>query len=395
MPRGLWLRVVAPGALLSLVAIGMVAVLTGGTRGGATLKEPALGPTGSAAPASKPALEAVLPGLQRFVEEARGLRFKRPVQLQLLDDDAFRRRIRTLTRGSLVEGNRRLRVLKAFGLVPADADLSQAQRDAGAGIIGLYDPKTNRLVVRGKEPTPYVRGVIVHELTHALQDQHFNLLRVGAQRGGSALGHTGVVEGDATRIEQRYLDSLSAGEQQLVALEAASLGASGAGAPTPPAVSAFVAFPYRFGAQFTTELVERSGQAALDAAFGNPPGTAEQLMHTDAFVAGEAGRRVPAPGTEGGRRALITDTLGEFGIRVLLSDVVAEDEVARAAEGWGGDRYVAWVDGDRNCARLHVVMDTPADAEELLAALRTWAATPANAGTTVEGIDPIAVTSCH
>jgi hypothetical protein len=379
--------------VLSLVAIGLVAVLTGGSRGGATLKEPALGPTGTAVPlAARAALDAVLPELMRFVEEARGLEFRRPVNLQLLDDDAFRRRIRTITRRSLVEGNRRLRVLKAFGLVPPDADLSRAQRDAGVGVLGLYDPDTNRLVVRGKEPTPLVRSVIVHELTHALQDQHFNLARVGAQRGGSAQGYSGVVEGDASRIEDRYVDSLSAEDQQLYELEAASLEAGGSGG-TPAAVSAFVAFPYRFGAQFTADLVERSGQAALDAAFDEPPRTAEQLMHTDAFVAGEAGRTVPEP--EADRRALLTDTLGEFGLRVLLTDVVAEDEVARAAEGWGGDRYVVWLDRARNCARLHVVMDTPEDGQELLAALRAWAAAPTNAGSTVEGLDPIVVTSCH
>lgn len=396
MPRGLWLRVVAPGALLSLVAIGLVAVLTGGSRGGANLKAPAVPATPSTVPvAVRAALEELLPELQEFVEQARGLEFRRPVNLQLLDESSFRRRIQTLTRGSLVEGNRRLRVLKAFGLVPTDADLSQAQRDANAGIVGLYDPTTNRLVVRGKDPTPYVRAVIVHELTHALQDQHFNLRRVGATRGGSAQGHLGVTEGDATRIEQRYLDSLSPEDQQLAELEEASLAAGGSGGGPPAAVSAFSAFPYIYGAQFTTELVERSGQTALDDAFRSPPRTAEQLMHTDAFVAGETGRLVDEPEPAADRRALITDTLGEFGLRVLLRDVVAEDEVARAAEGWGGDRYVVWVDGARNCARLHVVMDTPSDTEELVAALRTWAATPANAGTSVEGVDPIVVTSCH
>ncbi|MGH9282158.1 MAG: hypothetical protein ACRD0S_04405 [Acidimicrobiales bacterium] len=386
MTRSRWLRVLVPGSVLSLVGLGLVALLTGGPRGGATLREPAI-PAAGATPSE---LDELLPQLQDFVEEARGLELKRPVHLQVLEEDAFRRRIQILTRDSLVEGNRRLRFLKAFGLVPPGTDLVQSQRDANRGIVGIYDFGSNRLVVLGAELTPHVRSVIVHELTHAVQDQHFDLARGRPRRGAAAQGWQGVIEGDARRVEQLYLDSLPPAERQL-ADEERAVRSSGT-ANRPAAVSSFVAFPYQFGAQFTASLVEREGQEALDAAFAAPPRTAEQLMHPDAFLAGEAGVQVPEPEAAG--RVVLADTLGEFGLRVLLGEGVAADGVARAAEGWGGDRYVIWADGARNCARLHVVMDTPADAEELIAALQTWAAGPGQ-GATVEGLDPIVLTSCR
>jgi hypothetical protein len=384
--RGLPPRVLLPGALFSAVALALVALLTGGNRGGASLREPALRP--SATPTTSP-LESVVPELQRFVEEARGLGFRRPVVVQVLEDAAFHRRIRTLIRPSLVEGSRRLRVLKALGLVPADVQLSRTRPDTSS-YLGLYDVRTHRLLVRGKEATPFLRSVMVHELTHALQDQHFDLGRRRTRSGQTAQGFTAVVEGDATRIERLYRRSLPPDQQVLADEEEANLQSGGGSGGLPPAVSRFIAFPYQVGAEFTTSLVGLSGQRALDDAFAQPPRTAEQLLHPVDFVAGEGALDVPRP--EADRRAVVTETLGEFGLQVLLDGVVSDEEIERATSGWGGDRYVVWADGSRNCVRLHAMMDTAADAEELAAALGTWAA---RSGATVEGRQPIVVEACN
>lgn len=384
--RGWLPRVFLPGAVFSAVALALVAALTGGNRGGASLREPALGP--SATPTTTP-LESVVPELQRFVEEARGLEFRRPVIVQVLEEAAFHRRIRVLVRPTLVEGSRRLRVLKALGLVDADVQLSRTRSDTSS-YLGLYDSRTNRLVVRGTEATPFLRAVMVHELVHALQDQHFDLSRSRTRTGQAAQGFQAVVEGDASRIENLYVRSLTPGQQAEAAEEAANLQSGGGGAAVPPAVSRFIAFPYLVGAEFTSTLVDLSGQAALDGAFSRPPRTAEQLLHPVDYVAGEVALPVPEPKAD--RRAVVTETLGEFGLQVLLDGVVPEEEIERATSGWGGDRYVVWADGPRNCVRLHVNMDTPADAEELAAALGTWAA---GTGAAVEGRRPIVVTSCH
>jgi len=64
----------------------------------------------------------------------------------------------------------------------------------------------------------------------------------------------------------------------------------------------------------------------------------------------------------------------------------------KAAEGWGGDHYVAWNSGAKTCVRFNVVMDTAQDSTELVSALRTWAAS--NPGATVRGTSPVVVTNC-
>jgi hypothetical protein len=41
-------------------------------------------------------------------------------------------------------------------------------------------------------------------------------------------------------------------------------------------------------------------------------------------------------------------------------------------DGWGGDAYVAWADGDRACVRVSIVGDSDGDTAELVGALESW-----------------------
>lgn len=345
---------------------------------------------GPASPVTTPSpLRALIPELQAFVEKERGLSFRRPVRVQILEDEAFERRIRRLTRMSLVEARRRQRLMQALGVIGPDVDFKLVQEMSSASsILGVYDPATSSLIVRGGDPTPLTRSVLVHELTHAVQDQHFDLERQQRIRPSSQ-GIQAVIEGDATRIQVAYEDSLTDTERAAIAEETAQRQAS-APAEVPAALSRLNQFPYLVGEQFTSTVVALSGQKGLDEAFSAPPGTAEQILHPDRFLAQEGSVDVQAPVAEG--RVVQEDTLGEFVLQVLLEQVVSEEQVRQATEGWGGDRYVLWVDGPRNCVRINIIMDSRTDADEMADALAVWAAT---SGATVAGRQPIVVTSCH
>ena len=46
----------------------------------------------------------------------------------------------------------------------------------GSDTLAFYDPRTQDVYVRGTDTTaPATRVTLAHELTHALQDQHFDL----------------------------------------------------------------------------------------------------------------------------------------------------------------------------------------------------------------------------
>jgi hypothetical protein len=85
--------------------------------------------------------------------------------------------------------------------------------------------------------------------------------------------------------------------------------------------------------------------------------------------------------------------LGEFGLRLVL-EVVAGKAKAAAAQGWGGDRYVAWAKGKRTCVRTAVAMDTRQDTDELRLSLAAYA--NERKGTTVAGPPegPLTFTTC-
>ena len=160
-------------------------------------------PTGAASPASAPGdgIETLARSLQGEVEQTRGLRFREPPRVALLADAAFRQRLKDKTAAERDEAKlrRTQHSLRALRLIPADLDLAAAA-DAllAAGLVGFYDPKSKELVVRGASPSsPLVRHTLVHELTHALQDQHFgiDLARFRGRTDESYVGYSGLIEG--------------------------------------------------------------------------------------------------------------------------------------------------------------------------------------------------------
>ena len=70
--------------------------------------------------------------------------------------------------------------------------------------------------MRGTDLTDVdVRITLVHELTHALQDQRFDLTKLDdtVETEGEDFALTALVEGDATSVEDDYLFSLPQAEQ--------------------------------------------------------------------------------------------------------------------------------------------------------------------------------------
>jgi hypothetical protein len=68
------------------------------------------------------------------------------------------------------------RSAEAFGLLPKGFDLDSLMVDLlTEQIAGLYDPKTHEFYVADWIPIDDQKMVMAHELTHALEDQHFQI----------------------------------------------------------------------------------------------------------------------------------------------------------------------------------------------------------------------------
>lgn len=337
------------------------------------------------------AIRSVVTTLQRFVEAERGLTFKAPVEVELLAGDAFVRRLRSAAERDAEAGERAERFLRAVHLLDDDERLASAVDDLlASAVVGFYDPERKELVVRGGEPTPYVRAVLVHELTHALQDQHFDLHRpaLDERTDEASQAFTGLVEGDAVRVQRRYYLSLSSAEKREFLAEEADQG--GPPRDVPGVLLAVLLFPYQAGPAFVDAVLRAGGQPRLDAAFAAPPETSEHLLHPETYLEGQQPSAVTAPAPRG--KAFDRGVFGELGILLLLREDLGLQTAARAAQGWGGDRYVGFRRGDQDCVAVRFVMDTPRDTTELADALRRWAGE--YDGVTVSGTGPVVLTSC-
>jgi hypothetical protein len=193
-------------------------------------------------------------------------------------------------------------------------------------------------------------SLLAHEFTHALQDQHFDLLKLltakpyNFDRTEAAFA---VVEGDAMNV-QRRLEEGDAAWSRRTPDEAARLEEARfttfrteLGALFPPLLTETFVFRYRDGARLVEIARRRGGERAVDDLFMRPPASSEQVLHPEKYFADEQPReirlddeRLAAAGWK-----LVTSTpLGELGVRGTLLKSLSRRDAERAASGWGGDR---------------------------------------------------------
>jgi len=342
-------------------------------------------------------LKPVLGELEAFVQQARGLQFKRPPKVQLLPDSTFEGLLldsgSSNSDSSSTDSQALLGALKALGVVDDKVDLGDVAKKQVGDIVGFYDSRKKALYVRGTAPNAYAREVLVHELTHALDDQHFGLDRsdLASSPGDGAPAFQALVEGDALRIEQKWYESRSQVERDAIdAID--NTGASSVGNdPKPDVFTRLMAFPYAVGLPFVEAVVAAGGQARLDAAFRHPPVSTEQVLHPDRFLAGEGRRKVALPAADG--KVVDGGSLGELGLLLVTGATNSRSDSLRASEGWAGDRYRAWTKDSRTCIRWDIEMDTDTDTAEAVTALQAWAA--GQPGATVTRPGPIRVDNCR
>jgi hypothetical protein len=334
-------------------------------------------PETGADPITEDELQALVEELQAYVAEARGLDFLEPVAVELASDAEFEARLLESFEEDLEEIEDVEVFYRALGLLDDETTLVDELRAIySAGVLGFYDPETDELVVRGAALSPYVRQTIVHELVHALDDQHFELFReeYDDRKDEIALGFTALVEGNARRIEQQWLaDQPDDVREQARAEEQAF--AEGIDVDAFPEILLFqIGAPYELGLLFVNALLAGGGERAVDAAFDDPPTTSKQVLFPPLYEVRQPRIEVPPPPADGD---IVDDgvvgALFWFGLFTTGDSTVPPQEAFRAVQGWGGDWAVTWRDGDAACVRVDVVGDTQDDTDELESAMRTWA----------------------
>lgn len=367
------------------VVLAVVLVLAGL---GATYTLRDTGPTGPPHPSAwDPEVQAYVD----FVEKARDLAFVHPVYVDFLTDEEFERQVTgdrdELTAEDEAELARSAGMLRALGLVEGDVDLFEESDELyGASVVGFYSYADERLRIRGTELTPAVESTLVHELTHALQDQHFDLgkrrqqLRDAddATSAAAGSGFDALVEGDARRIEAAWRDALSPKQQRALAKDRAkgSERAEKKASDAPDVLTTQLLAPYELGQALLAVAVQQGGERAVDDLFRSPPRTEEQQLDPWTLVVDHQGfLTVPAPELAEGEEELGDGgAFGAVGWLTVLSQRLPAKDALAAVDGWGGDSYRTFERAGVTCVRASYRADTDADLAQMFGALQTWAA---------------------
>lgn len=316
-----------------------------------------------------------------FVEKERGLTFAHPVKVEFLEEAAFVEQVRTPkaeAKEDLEELEQAVAELRALGLIAGDPDLGEAMNElVGKSVVGLYVYTTKTMYVRGTALTPYVRATLAHELTHALQDQHFDLAALAKQAPlGAEVATRALVEGDAVRIEQAYTAALSEIDQQAHATaEAEAAERADSTDEVPQILDDLLSFPYVFGPTLLDVLVADGGNSSVDKAFRHPPTTEAQVMDPRNYPLDGKPAKVADPTLPEGLKALDKGAaFGQFSLYEVLGAQLGYVRAWEAVRGWAGDRYVTYRQDGKTCLALEVEVADEAQAATLGSAFDTWSA---------------------
>jgi hypothetical protein len=316
-------------------------------------------------------LKAEVGRLQSFVAAQRQLEFTAPVPVVVLDAKAFAARVRRLVNTERSGLGAYGRQLQALDLLPRDVDLVQQTIEmVSLSYVALFDPGSGELLVQDTPLTPYLRGALVHELTHALDHQHYDLNRTEL-RGDAALAFLALAEGDAVRIEDDYVGAMNQADALRRNQEERARG--GFAAHISPVVFRLLALTYGPGRSLVDAVVGARGEEGLGAAFERPPATTEQVYEPATFIDHQPVVSVASPPADGPDAE--RGVLGLWVLNLLLSPHVSPEEAREAVLGWAGGSYAAWAQGEQRCLRATVATDSRADADQLIGALRLWANT--------------------
>ncbi len=344
---------------------------------------------GGAAPPPAAELVNTAKAVEQRVSKLRGLAVKKDIRWEVATKDTVHAYLLKSLEQQYPPGELEKEgdALKALGLIPAQLNyrsflIKLYEEQVG----GFYDPKKEVLYLAGWIPTGLQSVIIAHELTHALQDQHFNIDQFAERLQGNSdamYARLALLEGDATWI--MLLDSMGQTEAEIdlsnmnldSALGRMMMALSTNQMPTfdeaPRAVRELLMFPYMRGFQFVGHGRKLGGWKRIDAAYADLPVSSEQILHPEKYF---EQRDTPetvffTPPEELRARKwerIYEDVLGEFMLLQLLEPIFNEEERRKAADGWAGDKVLVFKRGKELSFVLSTIWDSDQDAVEFAGA---------------------------
>jgi hypothetical protein len=335
-------------------------------------------------------------------ERIRGIKFEKEVETKTITREEFKKYLeKEIERQGITKEicKKKSRVGVKFGFYPAEYDMyKEALELMGGAAAAIYDPvekcvlmieqKKNEAdkkladgmeAMRAQLMRMQQESILIHELTHALDDQvysvanHLDLKKKAAdRRSDKILAVKALMEGSALSTQYTYLlmglptykkvPDLGHKYVEEAIKQNAVVGRQ------PEAMQLSLLWVYEGGTDLVHKLLEKGGQDELNKAMKDPPVTTEQVLHPE-----EKYLKRDDPTTiqidENKLSEILKDwelieenNLGELFTIVFLKKYIGKDEAQKAAAGWDGDEYAAF--GGKEEKELAIIWLTVWDSEK-------------------------------
>jgi len=335
-------------------------------------------------------LDAYVARAMARVEYVRQAEFQSEVPVEVISREEFRSQRNQNATDNPAFDAWNDQVWEALFIVGEDAEANEELQSAtGSSTAGFYVPAEDhiRIVTDSPDDPTIDNATLVHELTHALQDQQGDLGEQisSTETQDAGLATDGVVEGEANYIEKRYTERCSA---EWDCVETPRSDSGGTEAPPNLGILLTLLQPYSDGPVYVDYLRQQGGWTAVAEAFENPPTSTEQIIHlTDEEPvpieyqdrARNGWETFPDQGVDG------SDTVGEASMYVMFwyqartasAQTVSPRSVVQTSDpfdmynydaepsaGWGNDRVFPYYKGSGEDAQYGYVWVTEWDSEQ-------------------------------
>jgi hypothetical protein len=314
------------------------------------------------------------------VSQILGMKINRPVPRAIITKEKIREYIEQRVAEVLTpeEIHAQEVVLKKLGFLPQDYDLKAQMIDVlTEQAAAFYDFKQKKLFLASWTPSAMQDMALVHELAHALADQHFHLEKFIEKSGDdddAAAARGAVVEGQASWVMTEFIArQMGQSLKSAPGLVQSAVGSSAEAVKQYPVLSKSplymqqtLIFPYTAGLLFQQAVFQKMGMGGFTEVFRRPPVSSQQILHPERYFnrALPAQPALPAVQLGAGYKKLMDGTLGELDFQILLRQYVGETASRELSPEWRGSRYALWENSGEKRAVLAFAVQwaTPAAA---------------------------------
>ena len=259
--------------------------------------------------------------------------------------------------------------MKKLGFLPREFNLRDfLVKATGANVAGYYDDETKTISLLNWVPTDRQEPILAHELTHALQDQNYDLRKwmkaaeaaakdkdKDSSNDDSATARKAVVEGQAMVVYVDYVlaplgRNLADTPGLIYQMEEAAVKAVADSQmlhDAPMILREAGTFAYNEGLIFEGELLHKGGkEMAFAGVFARPPRNSREVLQPDTYINGEKLPPVRIPDMHQllNNEYDVYDSggIGELDVRALLKQYGQRKIADELSSAWQGGAYVTY-----------------------------------------------------